>query len=120
MLWLKHLHITCAVLSFCGFALRGWWRLSAPTRLRQRWVRTLPHVVDTALFLSGVYMLWLYRWWPQDQPWLMAKLTALIIYILLGALALRQGQPWQVLAALAVFAYIASVALTRTPLAWFA
>jgi uncharacterized membrane protein SirB2 len=96
------------------------WRLYAPQRLHRRWVRTLPHVVDSALLLSGVTMLWLYRWWPQEQPWLMAKLTALLVYILLGALALRQGRPWQVLAALAVFAYIASVALTRTPLTWFA
>lgn len=120
MLWLKHFHITCAILSFSGFALRGWWRLRSPERLRRRWVRTLPHLVDSALFFSGVYMLWLYRWWPQDQPWLVAKLTALVVYVLLGALALRRGQPWQVAAALLVFAYIASVALTRSPLAWFA
>lgn len=118
MLWLKHFHITCAVLSGCGFALRGWWRLTAPQWLRRRWVRTAPHVVDSALFFSGVAMLWLYGWWPQDQPWLVAKLTALLIYILLGAVALRQGKAWQVAAALAVFAYIVSVALTRTPLAW--
>lgn len=120
MLWLKHFHVTCAVLSICGFALRGWWRLYAPQRLRRRWVRTFPHLVDSALFFSGVYMLWLYRWWPHEQPWLLAKLVALLVYILLGALALRQGKAWQVVAALAVSAYIVSVALTRTPLAWLA
>lgn len=120
MLWLKHFHITCAVLSFCGFALRGWWRLRAPQRLRQRWVRTVPHVVDSGLLFSGIAMLWLYRWWPLEHAWLTAKLIALLLYIFLGALALRQGRAWQVAAALAVFLYIVSVALTRTPLAWFA
>ncbi|MFA5627056.1 MAG: SirB2 family protein [Thiohalomonadaceae bacterium] len=118
MLWLKHLHVSCVVLSACGFALRGWWRLTAPQRLRQRWVRTVPHMVDSTLFFSGLALLWLYRWWPQDQPWLMAKMIALLVYILLGAVALRQGRLWQIAAAMAVFAYIVSVALTRTPLAW--
>ena len=53
-------------------------------------------------------------------PWLAAKLVALLAYIGLGALALRPGRSkgaraaaW--LAALAVFAYIAAVAVTRSP-----
>lgn len=118
MLWLKHLHITCVVLSGCGFVLRSGWRLMAPRHLRRRWVRILPHIIDSTLFFSGLAMLWMYRWWPHHQPWLMAKLLALLVYIFLGALALRQGRVWQILAAMGVFAYIVSVALTRNPWPW--
>jgi len=120
IVWLKYIHVTCVVLSGCGFALRSRWRLSAPHKLRRRWLRTLPHIIDSTLFFSGLSMIWLYRWWPQDQPWLLAKLIALLVYILLGALALRQGKRWQILAAMAIFAYIVTVALTRTPMPWLA
>lgn len=120
LLWLKYFHITCATLSFCGFALRGWWRLRDPARLRRRWVRTMPHLVDSGLFFSGLAMVWLYRWSPLDHHWLAAKLTALLLYIGLGALALRRGRARWVLAALAVFCYIVAVALSKRPLPWLA
>jgi len=119
MLWLKHFHITCALLSFLGFALRGGWRLYRPEQLERRWVRTVPHLVDSGLFFSGVGMLILYGWWPTDFPWLLAKLLALLLYIGLGAYALRSGRPWAVVAALVVFLYIVAVALTKHPLAWW-
>lgn len=118
MPWLKYFHVTCVALSLSGFSLRAWWRLYRPQRLQQRWVKRAPHWVDTALLLSGLAMAVRY-WWPLWQrPWLLAKLTALVAYILLGALALRQGRPWQVAAALGVFLYIVAVALTKNPMPW--
>jgi len=119
MPWLKILHVTCVVLSGSGFALRGYWRLRHPQRLRQWWVRRVPHVVDTVLLGSGISMAVLYHWSPLQQPWLMAKIIALLFYIGLGGLALRQGRPSQIVAALAVFAYIVIVALTKNPLPGF-
>ncbi|MGB5591316.1 MAG: SirB2 family protein, partial [Gammaproteobacteria bacterium] len=44
---LKHLHVTCAALSLGLFLLRGWWMVRFPARLQRRWVRILPHVIDT-------------------------------------------------------------------------
>lgn len=116
MIWLKYFHVTCVVLSLCGFAWRGYWRLHQPQRLTQRWVRVAPHLVDSGLFFSGLAMAVIYRWSPLDHPWLLAKLLALLAYIGLGALALRRGGPWQVITALLVFAYIVAVALTKSPL----
>jgi uncharacterized membrane protein SirB2 len=57
---------------------------------------------------------------PGASPWLTAKVVALVVYIALGLLALRPGRPKGVrfaawLAALAVFGYIAAVAVTRSP-----
>lgn len=116
MIWLKYFHVSCVVLSFCGFALRGYWRVRQTQSLRRRWARVLPHVVDSGLFFSGLAMAVVYRWSPLEHPWLLAKLLALLAYIGLGALALRYGRPWQVGAALLVFAYMVAVALTKSPL----
>ena len=118
MLWLKYFHVSCVTLSLCGFTLRAYWRLRAPHRLEQAWVRRAPHWVDTLLFASGLTMALLY-WWPLwQQPWLLAKLAALLGYILAGALALRRGRPWQVALALGFFMYMVAVAVTKNPLPW--
>ena len=102
--------------------VRGFWMLRDDARLRARWVRFVPHVVDTALLLSGVALAYLHRYLPTEQPWLATKLVALVAYIVLGTIALRRGRTRGVrcvalVAALAVFAFIVAVALTkRVPL----
>ena len=115
---LKQLHITCAVLTATGFLLRGTWRLRGSPMLERRWVRVVPHTVDTLLFATGIAMLWQYGWWPFDVPWLGIKLVLVVVYILLGMVALRRGGPrgrrtaaW--VAALAVLAYIFGLALGK-------
>ncbi len=118
MPWLKYFHVGSVILSFSGFSLRGYWRLRAPQRLQRTWVKQAPHWVDSALLLSGLTMVLYYHWSPLRQPWLMAKLVALVVYVGLGAVALRRGRAWQVFAALAVFLYIVSVALTKNPMPW--
>jgi uncharacterized membrane protein SirB2 len=54
------------------------------------------------------------------QSWLTAKLLGLVVYIILGSIALHYGpnKPLRAtawLAALLVFGYIVSVALTHAP-----
>jgi uncharacterized membrane protein SirB2 len=44
---LKHLHITCVVLSGLGFCLRGAWMLVESPLRQHRLARILPHIVDT-------------------------------------------------------------------------
>jgi uncharacterized membrane protein SirB2 len=61
---------------------------------------------------------------PFAQGWLTAKLIGLVVYILLGMMALKRGRTRKVravffVAALTAFAYIVSVALTRSPLGFF-
>ena len=93
---------------------------------RSAWVRgrvakTLPHGVDTVLLLSAVLLAWMLRLSPGATPWLAAKIIGLVVYIGLGMLALRPGRPVRVralawIAALLTFAWIVSVALTKSPL----
>jgi uncharacterized membrane protein SirB2 len=119
---LKNLHVGAVAVSFSLFVLRGLWMLGAPHRLQTRWVRIVPHVVDTLLLASAIALAVLTVQYPFSQPWLTAKVLGLFVYILLGMVALRRGPTlgrralaW--LSALAVFAYIVVVALTRDPLA---
>jgi len=121
---LKHLHVTCVVLSGLGFCLRGLWMLQDSPLGRHRLSRILPHVVDTLLLGSALSMAWMSGQYPFVNGWLTAKLFGLIAYILLGVMALRRGRSKAIRAryfvlALIAYAYIVSVALTRNPLILF-
>jgi uncharacterized membrane protein SirB2 len=91
----------------------------SPQRLAQRWVKVLPHVVDTVLLLSGAWLA--FQLGSGVRGWLTAKLVGLVLYIALGMLALRRGRTRAVrigaaVAAVVVFAWIVSVAITKSPL----
>lgn len=124
----KHLHITCAVLSGSFFMLRGLWMLGDSPLLQRRWVRVLPHGIDTLLLASALVMVFWSGQYPLAQSWLTAKVLALLAYIVLGSIALKRGKTkgaraFAGLAALAALAYIVAVALTRNaaiPLQWLA
>lgn len=115
---IKYIHITCAVLSGSLFLLRGYWMLVESDRLQRRWVKVVPHIVDTLLLTSALIMVFWSGQYPFVQLWLTAKVIALIVYIALGTIALKRGKTKAVrsgalLAAIVTFAYIVSVALTR-------
>ena len=117
---LKHFHIGCVALSGTLFLLRGAWMVRASPMLARRWVRIAPHIVDTLLLASAIGLAaWSHRY-PGQQPWLTAKVLALLGYIVLGSVALKRGRsPGQrqaaFAAALALFAYIVLVAVTKRP-----
>ena len=121
---LKILHISCAVLSAGGFAVRGFWMVREHPLLRRRLAKTLPHIVDTLLLGSAVGMLIIWQTSPFTVSWLTAKILALMLYIALGMIALRFGKTKTVrigawLAALLTVLYIASVAFTKSPWGFF-
>ena len=115
----RHVHVAAVTLSLCLFVLRVVWRARAPERLARRWVKVLPHVVDTVLLLSGVWLAWQLGA-AGVRGWLPAKLVALVAYIVLGSIALRRGPSRGVaigaaVAAVATFGYIVSVAIMKSP-----
>jgi len=120
-LLLKHLHVTCVVLSGLSFTLRGWWMLRDSPMLGRRLTRIAPHVIDSTLLGSAITMAVMSGQYPFFQPWLTAKFFGLFAYILLGMMALKRGKTKAIRArffilALLSYAYIVSVALTRNPL----
>ena len=116
-LFIKNLHIASVVLSGSLFLLRGIWMLCDSAMLQRRWVRVVPHIVDTLLLTSAIIMMIMSGQYPFAQDWLTAKLLALFAYIGIGTVALRGRSKvvrvWAFIAALAVFSYIGSVAITR-------
>lgn len=115
---LKHLHVTCVIVSGLGFMLRSWWMWRESPLLQHRLTRVLPHFVDSTLLGSALLMAWMSGQYPVAQPWLTAKLCGLLAYILLGAMALKRGRTRIIRArfaglALLAYAYIVSVAMTR-------
>ena len=114
----KHLHMGCAALSGSLFLLRGVWMLRASPMLQRRWVRVVPHCVDTVLLASALVLVFWSGQYPFAQPWLGAKVVALLLYIVLGAVALKRGRTRKARtmafgAALLTFLYIVAVATTR-------
>lgn len=120
---LKHLHVTCVVLTGVGFLGRLVLMLGDSVLLHGRLARRLPHVIDSVLLASALSLAYLSGQYPFLQGWLTAKVLGLLAYILLGTMALKRGRTkairirFAILAILA-YAYIVSVALTRHPLPW--
>jgi uncharacterized membrane protein SirB2 len=117
----KLVHQTAVTLSIMGFFVRGLASLNGARWTQSRAAKTLPHLVDTILLLSALTMAWMLRLTPDKAPWLLAKIVGLVLYVGLGVLALRPGRPFAVraaawVAALAMVAWIVSVAITKTPL----
>ncbi|HET8551079.1 MAG TPA: SirB2 family protein [Gammaproteobacteria bacterium] len=116
--WIKAFHMSCVALSVSLFAGRGIWILSQPRPL-WRWLRVVPHIVDTLLLASGLTLAFLIRQYPfVNSGWLTAKVFGLIAYIILGVVVFRgarlKSARWLVWAtALIVFGYIVSVAVTK-------
>lgn len=114
----KHLHMSSVALSGMLFLLRGFWMMRDSPMLGRRWVKVVPHVVDTVLLASAVTLAVWSSQYPFAQDWLTAKVLALAVYIALGSVALKRGKTKRVriaafAAAAAVFLYIVRVALTR-------
>jgi uncharacterized membrane protein SirB2 len=124
-LLLRNLHVTFVTMSICLFALRGALHLAAHPLVNRLWMRVLSWCIDTALLAAGVLLMIALRMYPQDQPWLAVKLLLLLLYIVLGYVALksartRRGRALALLAALAVFVHMVGVALHHHPVGWFA
>lgn len=86
--------------------------------LQQKWVKILPHTIDTVLFLSGITLVILLRQYPMVHTWLTVKFFAVIAYIIVGSIALKFGKTKHIrfmmwLIALGLFFYIVTVAMTH-------
>ncbi len=80
--------------------------------------------MDTLLLACALYLVAASGQYPFQQPWLTAKVLALILYIGLGTMAIKRAptpgsRGLFALLALLVFGYIVLVAVTRSPLPAF-
>jgi uncharacterized membrane protein SirB2 len=118
------LHVTTAMISLLLFIGRGIWIMQHEQQPRPRWMKWLPHVNDSVLFLLGIILMLTIQQYPIANSWLTVKLTALLFYILLGMVVMRWGKTrrsrfiawWS---ALVVFGYMVGVAITKQTLIIF-
>jgi uncharacterized membrane protein SirB2 len=85
----KHLHQTVIALSLALFLLRFIWTLGQSNMLQKKWVKILPHVIDTLLLLSAATLCVLIGQYPFVTPWVSEKLLALLMYIFMVVLTLK-------------------------------
>lgn len=118
---LVSLHVISAMISLLLFIGRGIWVMQHDQQPRPRWMKWLPHVNDSVLFILGIILMLTIQQFPITYNWLTVKLTALVIYILLGMVVMKWAKnrrtrfiAW--LSALVVFAYMVGVAITKQPL----
>ena len=117
----KNIHVTCVLLTFSFFVVRGVWMIADSDLLRRSWARWIPPVIDTCLLASAIVLAVLLQQYPFVDAWLTAKVVALFVYIGLGMLALTYGRTRRVrigswIAAQLCFSYIVAVAVTKNPL----
>lgn len=122
---LKLVHVGTAILTISGFILRGYWMFSGSPNLQLKIVRVLPHIVDTVFLVSGIALIFILNLPVMSQAWLLMKFIALLAYIVFGAIALGRGKTMRsrtiaFVLALATFAYIAGVALSKSTASWLA
>jgi uncharacterized membrane protein SirB2 len=119
---IKHLHMTAAGLSIIFFIIRAYWSVSGSSLLQGRFVKIAPHIIDTVLLVCGVILAAMIG---PEQPWILAKIVALILYIGVGTIAIKRGKTPQsrgvaALVAIAIFFYIVGVAIKHNPMSWLA
>jgi len=124
MLTLKAIHIFCAYTTGIGFLLRGVLILCQSPLRQHRIAKKLPHIIDSGLFISGMFMAFYWAISPMEQAWLLAKLIALPLYILFGLIMIRWGstdrRQWiGLIGGLLVYSYIVGAAHSKSVLSIF-
>jgi len=117
----KHLHLTAVALSILLFVFRFIWSQFDASILAKKWVKIVPHVIDTILLASAIWLCVILAQYPIVNAWLTFKLVGVIAYIILGLFALKKAKTtlgrWAFfVAALAVLMATAMVAVTKQPL----
>lgn len=121
---LKTLHVLLVLGSGMLFALRGVGVLAGQSWPMKGAVRHASYGVDTLLLCAGLSLWLMLGLNPLEQTWLGAKLVLLLVYIVLGSLALKRARTFRMRAvsfgaALACYAFMFSVARTHNPWGWW-
>jgi len=121
---IKWMHVATVIASGMLFALRG-----LGVQLGRRWgmaapLRYLSYSIDTLLLTAALMLVVILHQYPFVHGWLTVKALLLMVYIVLGSFALKRGRTPRgrliaYLSALAVYAFLLSVARLRHPLGAF-
>jgi uncharacterized membrane protein SirB2 len=124
-LQIKWVHVAAVLTSGGLFAARGIamlagarWYMAAP-------LRYVSYTIDTVLLTAAMMLATVLHQYPFVNGWLTTKVLLLVVYVVLGSLALKRGatrpaRAWSFGAALVVYGFIISVARAHDPRGVFA
>jgi len=117
----KHLHLTAVALSILFFIFRFIWSQFDANALSKKWVKIVPHIIDTVLLASAIWLCIILSQYPLVNAWLTFKVIGVVLYIVFGLFALKKAKTavgrWAFfVAAIAVLMATAMVAVTKQPL----
>ena len=124
-LQLRHAHITFAVLSVTIFTVRGLLMLAQSRHVNSPWLKYASYTVDSLLLTAALMLTTVIHQYPFQTGWLTMKVALLVVYVVLGTLALKRGrtQTIRVVALVAAWltvAFLFTVARAHHPLGIFA
>src|SRR3546814_10993841 len=90
---IRHVHILTVVLSGSLFALRGLFALAGARWPHVAPVRYLSYTIDTTLLTAALMLVSILPGAMFANGWLAAKLVLVVVYVVLGVLAMKRGRP---------------------------
>lgn len=95
---LKFSHVVLVYVSVIFFNIRFWLFTLIGKGQRPKILRILPHIIDTCLLALGVALVVVTGFMPFTDvaQWLSIKLGFLVLYVIFGALAIRDGRPFPI------------------------
>ncbi|MEZ5461988.1 SirB2 family protein [Dokdonella sp.] len=122
---IKFVHVLAVILSGSLFTLRGLLMFAHSRQVNHIVLRVASWVIDTTLLTAALMLITLLHQYPFVQGWLTIKVLLLVVYIVLGVLALKRGKTRKVritcfFSAMLVYAFIISVAIAHNPWGVFA
>ena len=124
-LQLRQAHIAFVVVSVSIFVLRGLLMLANSRHVNSAWLKYTSYTVDTLLLTAALMLTTIIHQYPFQTGWLTMKVALLVVYVVLGSIALKRGRTQAVrvvafVAALVTIAFLYTVARAHHPLGIFA
>ena len=118
---IRLVHILCVTASGSLFALRGALLLAGRAAANHAALRFLSYAIDTTLLTAAFMLMTITHQYPLVQAWLTVKVLLVVLYIVLGIMALRAGRTRRAralafVAALLVFLAVVGIARAHDPL----
>jgi uncharacterized membrane protein SirB2 len=123
--YVKWTHVAAVTASGVLFAVRGLAVLAGSRWAMHAVLRYVSYGIDIVLLSAALMLASMLHQYPFVHPWLTVKVLLLMVYILLGSLALKRARTRRAraccfIAALLLYAFIASVARAHHPFGIFA
>lgn len=85
----KHSHMLFVAFSILLFSIRFFLLWKNPQKSLSGIWKVLPHLNDTMLLFTGLWLMKITHFTPFNAPWLAVKIVLLLVYIAFGVMMMR-------------------------------